>query len=65
MVSVFALYNFTDSTHKPIPHVEYRKVVADFDFQQIYQKGDALMSIPNLSNSPFFYHGYRKELDNI
>ena len=60
-----ALYNFTDSTHKPIPHVEYRKVVADFDFQQIYQKGDALMSIPNLSNSPFFYHGYRKELDNI
>lgn len=62
-----ALYNFTDLTHKPIPHVEYRKVVADFDFQQIYQKGDALMSIPNLSNSPFLYHGfchsYRKELD--
>lgn len=60
-----ASYNFTDSMHKIIPHVEYRKVVADFDFQQIYQKGDALMSIPNLSNSPFFYHGYRKELDNI
>ena len=59
------LYNFTDSMHKVIPHAEYRKVVADFDFQQIYQKGDALMSIPNLSNSPFFYHGYRKELDNI
>lgn len=56
-------YNFTDSMHKVIPHVEYRKVVADFDFQQIYQKGDALMSIPNLSNSPFYYHGYRKELD--
>ena len=57
-----ALYNFTDLTHKPIPHVEYRKVVADFDFQQIYQKGDALMSIPNLSNSPFLYHGFLPQL---
>lgn len=58
-------YSFTDSMHKVIPHIEYRKVVADFDFQQISQRSDVLMSIPNLSNSPFFYHGYRKKFDNI
>lgn len=57
-----ASYSFTDSMHKVVPHVEYRKVVADFDFQQIYQKGDALMSIPNLSNSPFLYHGFLPQL---
>ena len=56
-------YSFTAPMQKVVQHVEHRPVVADFDFSQIVKKGDAICSIPNLSTSPFFYHGYRKELD--
>ncbi len=56
-------YNFMASMQKVIQHVEHRPVVADFDFSQIIKKGDAICSIPNLSTAPFFYHGYRKELE--
>ena len=58
-------YSFNAPMQKVIQHAEHRKVVADYDFTMIKKKGDALMSIPNLSDSPFFYHGYRKELDTI
>lgn len=58
-------YSFNAPMQKVIQHTEHRKVVADYDFTMIQKKGDALMSIPNLSDSPFFYHGYRKELENI
>lgn len=58
-------YSFNAPMQKVIQHTEHRKVVADYDFTMIQKKGDAFMSIPNLSDSPFFYHGYRKELENI
>ena len=58
-------YTFQGPMQKVIPHTEHRPVIADYDFTMIQKKGDALMSIPNLSDSPFFYHGWRKELENI
>lgn len=58
-------YSFTSPMQKDVQHAEYRPVVADFDFSQIHQKGDAICSIPNLSTSPFLYHGYRKELETL
>lgn len=59
------LYSFNAPMQKVIQHAEHRKVVADYDFTMIQKKGDALMSIPNLSDAPFFYHGFRKELETI
>lgn len=56
-------YSFNAPMQKIAQHAEHRPVVADFDFSQIQRKGDAICSIPNLSSSPFFYRGYRKELD--
>lgn len=56
-------YSFSAPMQKVIQHVSDRPVVADFDFSQIGKKGDAICSIPNLSMVPFFYHGYRKELE--
>ena len=56
-------YSFNTSMQKIEQHTEHRKVVADSDFAMIQKKGNALMSIPNLCDSPFFYHGYRKELE--
>lgn len=58
-------YSFNAPMQKVIQHVEHRPVVADYDFSMIQRKGDAICSMPNLSNSPFFYHGYRKELEVI
>lgn len=58
-------YSFSAPMQKTVQHVEHRPVVADCDFAQIKEKGEALCSFPNLSNSPFFYNGYRKELENI
>ena len=57
-------YSFNAPMQKITQHAEYRPVVADYDFSQIKRKGDAICSIPALSDSPFFYHGYRKELDS-
>lgn len=56
-------YSFTAPMQKVVQHVEHRPVVADFDFSMIQKKGDAICSIPNLCNSPFFYRGYKKELE--
>lgn len=56
-------YSFAAPMQKVIQHAEYRPVIADYDFSQILRKGDAICSIPSLSVSPFFYHGYRKELE--
>ena len=53
-------YNFYDSMQKPVHHAEFRPVVADSDYAKIIRKGDAICSIPNLSESPFFYHGYKE-----
>lgn len=58
-------YSFNAPMQKVIQHVQHRPVIADSDFSMIQKKGDAICSIPNLSNSPFFYHGYRKELKDI
>lgn len=58
-------YSFNAPMQKVVQHVQHRPVVADYDFSMIQKKGDAICSIPNLSNSPFFYHGYRKELEAI
>lgn len=52
-------YTFNGPMQKVIPHTEHRPVVADYDFTMIQRKGDAVMSIPNLCDSPFFYHGYK------
>ena len=54
---------FTGPMQKSMSHVGYRPVVADSDFAQLVRKGDALCSFPRLSNQPFYYNGYRKELD--
>lgn len=56
-------YSFNAPMQKISQHAEHRPVVADYDFSQIINKGDAICSIPNLSTSPFYYHGYQKELD--
>lgn len=56
-------YSFNAPMQKIVQHVEHRKVVSDYDFSAI-GKGEAICSILNLSNSPFFYHGYRKELED-
>lgn len=58
-------YSFNAPMQKIVQHVEHRKVVADHDFSNTAQKGDAIMSIPNLCDSPFLYHGHRKELESI
>lgn len=58
-------YSFNAPMQKVSQHAEHRPVVADFDFSQIQRKGDAICSIPNLSASPFWYHGYKKELDTV
>ena len=58
-------YSFIAPMQKVIQHVEHRPVVADYDFSLIQKKGDAICSIPNLSTSPFFYRGYRKELEGL
>lgn len=58
-------YSFNAPMQKVVQHVQHRPVVADYNFSMIQKKGDAICSIPNLSNSPFFYHGYRKELEAI
>lgn len=53
-------YSFTGPGQKLVQHSEHRPVVADYDFSAILKnKGDALCSFPNLSESPFIYHGYR------
>lgn len=54
---------FSGPMQKPMSHVGYRPVVADSDFAQLARKGDALCSFPRLSNEPFYFNGYRKELD--
>ena len=57
-------YSFTGPGQKLVQHSEHCPVVADYDFSAMLQKkGDALCSFPNLASSPFFYHGYRKELE--
>ena len=52
-------YTFNGPMQKVIPHTEHRPVVADYDFTMIQRKGDAVMSISNLCDSPFLYHGYK------
>ena len=58
-------YSFQAAMQKVVQHTEHRPVVADYDFAMIQQKGDGIFSIPAVSNTPFFYHGYRKELENV
>lgn len=55
-------YSFTAGI-KNISHVEHRPVVADADFATLQRPGDAICSIPSLSTQPFYYHGYREELN--
>jgi len=56
-------YSFSAPMQKITHHVENVPVVADYHFSQIVNKGDAICSIPALSAEPFFYRGYRKELE--
>lgn len=56
-------WGFTGPMQKPLSHTAYRPVVADSDFARLARKGDALCSFPRLFNQPFYYNGYRKELD--
>lgn len=57
------LYSYTAPMQKNAQHAEFRPVVSDMDFSLLKNKGDAICSIPSLSESPFWYHGYRKELE--
>lgn len=52
-------YTFQGPMQKVVPHTEHRPVIADYDFTMIQKKGDAIMSIPNLSSAPFLYRGYK------
>lgn len=54
---------FTGPMQKPMSHVGYRPVVADSDYARLELKGDALCSFPRLLSNPFYYNGYREELD--
>lgn len=56
-------WSFVGPMQKPMTHVGMRPVVADSDFSLLKRKGDALCSFPRISNQPFYYHGYREELD--
>ena len=57
-------YTFTGPMQKITSHVEMRPVVADSDFTELKNKGDAICSFPRLSNDAFYYHGFDKELQN-
>lgn len=39
------------------------KVISDYCFSYINKKGQALMSLPGISDHPFIYDGYREEFD--
>ena len=56
-------WSFVGPMQKPMTHIGMRPVVADSDFSLLKRKGDALCSFPRISNQPFYYKGYREELD--
>lgn len=56
-------WSFVGPMQQPMSHIGPRPVIADSDFSLLNRKGDALCSFPRLSNQPFYYHGYREELD--
>lgn len=41
----------------------YENVLSDYHFSVITKKGQAIMSLPGISDSPFIYDGYQKGLD--
>lgn len=46
---------------KPVPTEYEDKVVSDYSFSKLCKPGQAIMSLPFLSDNPFYYDGYRKE----
>lgn len=56
-------YSYTSVTQKILPAERERNVIADSDFYPLSKKGTAICSLPALGPYPFFYDGYRKELD--
>ena len=58
-------YTFSGAMQKVETHVKSRPVVADSDFSLLKRKGDAICSFPRLSNQPFYFHGFREELQTL
>lgn len=51
-------YSYLGMGNKPITVDSVEKVISDYSFSRIVQKGDAIMSFPELSHQPFVYHGH-------
>lgn len=53
-------YSYAGIGDKIHYHDSIEDVVSDYHFSQITKKGQAIISMPGLSNHPFFYDGYRE-----
>ena len=56
-------YSYTSPMQKIVQSERERSVVSDEDFAPLFKQGNAIFSLPALSPSPFYYNGYRKELE--
>ena len=55
------LMTYTGANGKPIPTEYEDKVISDYSFSRLCKPGQAIMSLPFVSDNPFFYDGYQKE----
>ena len=55
------LMTYTGTNGKSVPMEYEDKVVSDYSFSKLCKPGQAIMSLPFLSDNPFYYDGYRKE----
>lgn len=53
-------YCYTGTGTKTYNSDSYEPVVSDYHFSLLTKKGQAIISIPELSPSPFFYDGYQE-----
>ncbi len=55
-----ALYNYTyPNMTTNGNHCIVEDVISDYEFSKLIKKGQAIMSIPGVSEQPFFYDGYQ------
>lgn len=60
-----ALYNYTYANNTTDgDHCIMEDVISDYEFSKVIEKGQAIMSIPGVSEHPFFYNGYQKREEN-
>ena len=54
-------YSYAGIGQKIHYHDSIEDVVSDYHFSQILKKGQAIVSMPGISNQPFFYDGYKEK----